>query len=46
MNKHRTIIYKRRNEILENENLHKKATEIIKNQINKITSAEVNKNIT
>ena len=45
MNKHREIIYKRRNNILENDNLHERALEIIKSEINKITKAEVNKNI-
>jgi len=45
MNKHREIIYRRRNEILENDNLHEKALEIIKREIYKITKAEVNKNI-
>jgi len=45
MNKHREIIYKRRNNILENDNLHERVLEIIKSEINKITKAEVNKNI-
>jgi len=44
MNKHRTIIYKRRNNILENDNLHPEALVLIKNQIKKITIAELNKN--
>jgi len=45
MNKHREIIYRRRNNILENDNLHERALEIIKSEITKITRAEVNKNI-
>jgi preprotein translocase subunit SecA len=45
MNKHREIIYRRRNNILENDNLHERALEIIKVEINKITKAEVNKNV-
>jgi len=44
MNKHRTIIYRKRNNILENDNLHEEALKIIKNQIKKITLAELNKN--
>ncbi len=44
MNKHRTIIYRRRNEILENDNLHEKVLEIIKSQIKKVALAELNKN--
>jgi preprotein translocase subunit SecA len=31
MNKHRTIIYRRRREILENENMHEKVTELLSN---------------
>ncbi len=31
MNKHRTIVYKRRREILENENMHEKVTELLSN---------------
>ncbi|MDQ7009917.1 MAG: preprotein translocase subunit SecA [Candidatus Gracilibacteria bacterium] len=45
MNKHREIIYFRRNKILENENLHEEVLKIIKSQIKKITVAEINKNV-
>jgi len=45
MNKHREIIYRRRNNILENENLHEEVLKNIKSQIKKITIAELNKNV-
>ena len=44
MNKHREIIYRRRNEILENENLHKEVLKMIKNQIKKVVSNEIKNN--
>ena len=44
MNKHRTIVYRRRNEILENDNLHEEILKIIKSQIRKISITELNKN--
>ena len=43
MNKHREIIYRRRNNVLENENLHEEVLNIIKTQVKKITIAEVSK---
>jgi preprotein translocase subunit SecA len=44
MNKHREIIYRKRNNILENENLHEEILRILKSQISKLTSSELNKN--
>jgi preprotein translocase subunit SecA len=44
MNKHREIIYKKRNNILENDNIHDEIINILKNQIKKLTLAELYKN--
>ena len=44
MNKHREIIYRRRNNILENDNLHEEILQILKNQIKTLTITELNKN--
>jgi preprotein translocase subunit SecA len=44
MNKHREIIYRRRNNILENDNLHEEILNILKNQIRTLTITELNKN--
>lgn len=43
INKHRWIIYKRRDKILNNENIHEDLKQMIKNQIKSLVSSEVTK---
>jgi preprotein translocase subunit SecA len=43
INKHRNIIYARRNKILNSEDLHEDIKEMIKSQINQLVSAEYTK---
>ena len=45
MNKHREIIYKRRNNILENDNLHEEVLKIITSQISKVVLSEASKHL-
>jgi len=43
MNKHREIIYRKRNNILDHDNLHGEVIDILTKQISSVVTAEANK---